>query len=100
MALVECPKCGWNISDKATRCPKCELNIISEVVRCYRCGRLNLKENDRCAYCSNNSCVKQEKEKEIILDNKKINYTKTHISFVNNDSDELINDYIFNMKNK
>ena len=27
MALIECPECGWEVSDTAARCPKCAYSL-------------------------------------------------------------------------
>jgi len=36
MALINCPECGKEISDKAASCPNC--GIVLKKKFCYHCG--------------------------------------------------------------
>lgn len=42
MALVKCPECGKEISDKARECPNCG-NPMSHKITCPNCGSTNVK---------------------------------------------------------
>lgn len=58
MALIQCPECGQNISDKSSKCIHCgkELNKEAEVIvarTCTECGT-ELSESDTC--CSACGC--------------------------------------------
>lgn len=65
MALIRCPECGCEISDKALSCPKCgcpkeeymkpkELppEKRPELFNCVNCGRPLPIGIDRCIYCA------------------------------------------------
>lgn len=41
MALIKCPECGNEVSDKAKNCPKCG-NPIDTNVYCPKCGSKNV----------------------------------------------------------
>lgn len=62
MALINCPECGKEISDKAASCPNCGLPIEKmpreltenekpEMFDCFECGRPLPTSIDRCIYC-------------------------------------------------
>lgn len=42
MALIKCPECGRQVSDKAPTCPGCG-SPIDTAVRCPKCGSSNVK---------------------------------------------------------
>ena len=68
---MECPKCGFEIDDKATVCPNCKkvLKIVCPkcrtmntsntckrcgyviLTKCHRCGKINLTESGKCKKC-------------------------------------------------
>lgn len=52
MALVKCPECKKEISDKATTCIHCGCPIIKEI-KCYckECGNELLKSDKTCSSC-------------------------------------------------
>ncbi len=50
MALVHCPECKKEISDKAHSCPHCGFPL-SEFVLCVECNTFNDKINTRCNSC-------------------------------------------------
>jgi len=72
MALITCPECGKEVSDKATSCPNCgsPLNDASNQKFCKHCGSNIDKE---CIICP--KCGKQVEEltngndKNIIINN-------------------------------
>lgn len=42
MALIKCPECGKQVSDKAPACPGCG-SPIDTSIRCPKCGSTNTK---------------------------------------------------------
>lgn len=61
MALITCPECGREISDKAVSCPGCGFPIIdyirnlyedeTSMIECKNCGFANKKGEEYCAKC-------------------------------------------------
>jgi hypothetical protein len=51
MAIIKCPECGHQISDKAPVCPSCGVEIAGNIVRCHRCGEVYFKELQMCPNC-------------------------------------------------
>ncbi len=51
MAIIKCPECGHQISDKAHVCPSCGVEIINNIVRCARCGDIYFKDQAECPHC-------------------------------------------------
>lgn len=51
MALIKCPECSAEISDRARCCPKCGALIIVHKWRCSKCG--NMISEEPCPYCRN-----------------------------------------------
>lgn len=57
MALISCPECNNEVSDKARNCPHCGygLPILDPGVYCprclYSCLKLNKKEDNICQFC-------------------------------------------------
>lgn len=58
MALIACPNCGKNVSDKAATCPGCGLDlcpekeqVINTIVICQECGVEYDKELVSCPNC-------------------------------------------------
>lgn len=41
MAMIKCPECGTEVSDRARSCPKCG-NPIDTKVYCPKCGSSNV----------------------------------------------------------
>lgn len=52
MAIIKCPECGHQVSDKAPTCPSCGVEIAGKVVRCHQCGAIYFMEHDACPICS------------------------------------------------
>lgn len=50
MALIKCPECGKEVSDKATSCPNCGLPF-TEKIYCKYCGNLIDAECIVCPGC-------------------------------------------------
>ena len=51
MAIIKCPECGHQISDKAETCPACGVKIKDNIVRCPHCGNVYLKDQTICPSC-------------------------------------------------
>lgn len=68
MALIKCPECGKELSDKATSCPNCGVPLNNQKF-CVHCGS---KIDKDCVVCP--QCGKQVQEltgndKNIIINN-------------------------------
>lgn len=52
MALINCPKCGNEVSDKAVKCPQCgmQLKEIQKIV-CQECGEELAENENTCHKC-------------------------------------------------
>ena len=51
MAIIKCPECGHEISDKAPFCPSCGIAIAGKVVKCPECGKVYFAELGECPQC-------------------------------------------------
>lgn len=51
MAIIKCPECGHQISDKAPVCPSCGVEIAGKITRCSYCGEIYLKGDIVCPHC-------------------------------------------------
>lgn len=51
MAMIKCPECGHEISDKAPFCPSCGVAIAGKVVKCPVCGNVYFKVQKECPKC-------------------------------------------------
>ncbi|MBO4849696.1 MAG: zinc ribbon domain-containing protein [Prevotella sp.] len=51
MAIIKCPECGHQISEKATVCPICGVEIAGNIVRCTYCGEVYFKDDGICPHC-------------------------------------------------
>jgi len=51
MAIIKCPECGHQVSDKAATCPSCGIEIAGRVVKCPECGAVVFKDHDLCPNC-------------------------------------------------
>lgn len=56
MALIKCPHCGANISDRATKCPKCGTAFGAPTVDngprfCTTCGAARQGNENFCTHC-------------------------------------------------
>lgn len=54
MALIRCPECGHEISDKALSCPHCGVTIHV----CRECGQVLVGSQDVCPNCGYRNAVK------------------------------------------
>lgn len=51
MAIIKCPECGHQVSDKAATCPSCGVEIAGKVMRCPECGAIVFKNQEVCPDC-------------------------------------------------
>ncbi len=51
MAIIKCPECGHQISEKATVCPSCGVEIAGKITKCVRCGEVYFKDVGLCPHC-------------------------------------------------
>ncbi len=51
MAIIKCPECGHQVSDKAETCPSCGVRISGNVTKCSRCGAVVFKDQTLCPEC-------------------------------------------------
>ena len=51
MAIIRCPECGHEISDKAPFCPSCGVAIAGKVTTCPSCGKVYFSEEEQCPQC-------------------------------------------------
>lgn len=51
MAIIKCPECGHQISDKAPVCPSCGVEIAGKVTKCPQCGEVYFKDQAMCPVC-------------------------------------------------
>lgn len=51
MAIIKCPECGHQTSDKAPVCPSCGVEIAGKIRRCPYCGEIYFKSDVVCPHC-------------------------------------------------
>ena len=51
MAIIKCPECGHQTSDKATVCPSCGVEIAGKITKCIHCGEVYFKNDGLCPNC-------------------------------------------------
>ena len=51
MAIIKCPECGHQISDKAPTCPSCGVEIAGKVTKCQNCGEIYFNYQKLCPNC-------------------------------------------------
>lgn len=51
MAIIKCPECGRQISDKAPTCPSCGVEIAGKITKCPHCGEVYFNYLDLCPNC-------------------------------------------------
>ena len=51
MAIIKCPECGHQVSEKAPTCPACGVKIAGNVIRCPECGQIYLQDETLCPIC-------------------------------------------------
>lgn len=51
MAIIKCPECGREISDKAPVCPACGIEIAGHIITCPQCNTIYFKNQAYCPTC-------------------------------------------------
>lgn len=51
MAIIKCPECGRQISDKAPVCPNCGVEIAGKIIKCPQCGEIYFNNQEVCPNC-------------------------------------------------
>ncbi len=51
MALIKCPECGKEVSDKAQSCPNCGFPLSTDIKVCPECGATAPADADTCSTC-------------------------------------------------
>ncbi len=51
MAIIKCPECGHQISDKAPTCPSCGVEIAGKITKCSNCGEIYFNYQKLCPNC-------------------------------------------------
>lgn len=62
MAMIKCPECGRQISDKAPYCPSCGVAIAGKIIRCPQCGEIYFKDQEMCPNCHHLTSVDRQGE--------------------------------------
>lgn len=62
MAIIKCPECGHQTSDKAPVCPSCGVEIAGKITKCPYCGEIYFKNEVVCTHC--HKAVEYDIEKE------------------------------------
>ncbi|MGI6231533.1 MAG: double zinc ribbon domain-containing protein [Prevotella sp.] len=52
MAIIKCPECGRQISDKAPFCPNCGVQIAGKIIKCPQCGEVYFRDQEMCPICN------------------------------------------------
>lgn len=55
MAIIKCPECGRQVSERAPICPNCGVEIAGKVVKCDNCGEFYFAEDGHCPSCHESS---------------------------------------------
>lgn len=63
MAIIKCPECGHQVSDKAPTCPSCGVEIAGNIVRCPQCGATYLKDLDACPICNHPNMTPSKRQR-------------------------------------
>ena len=53
MAIIKCPECGHQISDKAPVCPNCVIEKAGKIITCPNCGETYFNSEGSCPHCHN-----------------------------------------------
>lgn len=65
MAIIKCPECGHQISDKAPVCPSCGVEIAGKIEKCQYCGEVFFKEEGVCPHCHKASEATKDAPKDV-----------------------------------
>ena len=97
MAIIKCPECGHEISDKAPFCPSCGVAIAGKITICPKCGKVYFSDMPKCPQCQHDTCCiqpegtcdlheKKSEEKDV----EKVNSNKTEVNTTSNGVKENI----------
>ena len=69
MSLIQCPECGFSVSQTAPSCPNCGCKIADNLTTCKECGRTILKTSRECpsCHCVNENFVEHTEETDNTL---------------------------------
>lgn len=73
MAIIKCPECGHQISDKAETCPTCGVKIKDNIIRCPHCGVIYLKDQPICPACHTAPNAAPQVQQQVRQPNKQVN---------------------------
>lgn len=62
MAIIKCPECGRQISDKAPVCPNCGVEISGKIIKCPFCGEVYFKYEGACPHCHKSASTPDDYE--------------------------------------
>lgn len=62
MAIIKCPECNHEISDKAPSCPSCGAPIAGHVTTCSKCGYTYFSDRKECPKCHHREIVADSTE--------------------------------------
>ena len=65
MAIIRCPECGHEISDKAPFCPSCGVAIAGRVIKCPECGKVYFSDLSECPNCHHLTSVSRPVHTEL-----------------------------------
>lgn len=57
MAIIKCPECHQEISDKAPVCPSCGVPIAGHVTTCPQCGLTYFSSSVECPHCHHKTVI-------------------------------------------
>lgn len=60
MAIIKCPECGHQASDKAPVCPSCGVEIAGKITKCAYCGEIYFKSDVVCPHCHKTAATQQK----------------------------------------
>ncbi|WP_031556723.1 zinc ribbon domain-containing protein [Lachnospira multipara] len=78
MAIILCPNCGKEISDKASKCVHCGFELNNHVVLCKECGKYISNTEKECPYCG---CPVEFLDDTKKPDAQKVELTKVSVKF-------------------
>lgn len=67
MALIKCPECGKEVSDKANSCPNCGAVVKKKF--CQHCGERIDEDCEICPKCGKRVESLQQESEKIIINN-------------------------------
>ena len=47
MAIIKCPECGHQVSEKAPTCPSCGVEIAGNITCCPNCNKIYLNTQEK-----------------------------------------------------